>query len=199
MRSTITSLAFIAAATFSHAQIELRPHIGTNIQNLTESPDGTEWTGNPGFQAGLHVMIGNQFFVQPGIQYVSSKSDLTSTIGGTDASFTLSTGTLRVPAVVGYRFSDPSSEPTLNLRIFGGLGMNFPMNATFNEDGVEDVEVGSANFALTAGAGLDISIFFVEAGYDIGMTNVFDDEDFDVDAKQNQFQLNAGVRLKFAQ
>ncbi len=198
MRTLITIALLAGIAHSGSAQMEFRPHVGTNIQNLTESPDGSEWSGNPGFQAGMHVMLGRKFFVQPGFQYVSSKSDLSySTAGGTSA-YTLSTSSLRIPVVAGLRFSDPSDEPFLNLRVFGGLAMNFPLDATFNEDGVEDVELGSANFALTAGAGLDISIFFIEAGYDVGMTNVFDDEDFKVDAKQNQFQVNAGVRLKFA-
>jgi hypothetical protein len=182
------------------AQLEIRPHAGFNIQNLTESVDGTEWKGTTGYQFGGHIMIGNQFFIQPGIQYVVSKSELSATsASGPIATFTLTTGSLRVPAVIGYRFSDPSSEPFLNLRLFGGLAANFPLSSTFDEEGVEDVEVGPANFALTAGAGLDISIFFVDLGYDIGMSNIFNDEDFDVDTKQNQLQVSAGVRLKFAQ
>ncbi len=197
IRTSLLVALALGSATLATAQIELRPHIGANIQHLTESPDGTEWTGNPGLQIGMHLMIGSQFFVQPGIQYVSSKSDLV-VVGTSNSDYTLTTNSLRVPVVIGYRFSDPASEPLLNVRLFGGLAANFPLSASFNEDGLEDVDLGPANLAITAGAGLDISIFFIEAGYDVGVSNVFDDEDFEVDAKQNQFQVNAGVRLKFA-
>ncbi len=200
MRNILSTLFAFGLVTIASAQFEIRPHVGTNFQNLTKSEDGTEWKGNPGFQVGVNLMIGNQFFLQPGIQYVSSKSELTFVAAGsTSSSATLTTSALRVPAVIGYRFVDPSDEPLLNLRIFGGALANFPLNATFNEDGLEDVDVGSANYGLTAGAGLDISIFFVEAGYDIGLSNVFDDKDVTVDTKQNQFQVNAGLRLKMAQ
>lgn len=197
MRTLLTSLFTFGLLTAAMAQFEIRPHVGTNLQDLTKSDDGTEWKGTPGFQVGVNLMIGNQFYIQPGIQYVVSKSELEFTAGTGTA--TLTTSSLRVPVLVGYRFVDPSDEPLLNLRIFGGALANFPVNASFNEDGLEDVDVGSANYGLTAGAGIDISIFFVEAGYDIGLSNVFDDKDVTVDTKQNQFQLNAGLRLKLAQ
>jgi hypothetical protein len=199
MRITL-ALALFSTVLMTQAQLELRPHAGINIQNLTESPEGTEWKGSTGYQFGVHVMLGNQLFFQPGLQYVTSKSELSfrSGAGSQNSTATLTTGAIRLPVVVGYRFTDPGTEPMLNFRLFAGMVGNFPLSSSFNEDGVEDVDAGPAQFALSAGAGLDISLFFIEAGYDIGMSNVFDDEDFKVDTKQNQFQISVGVRLKFA-
>ena len=60
MRNILSTLFAFGLATIASAQFEIRPHVGTNFQNLTKSEDGTEWKGNPGFQVGVNLMIGNQ-------------------------------------------------------------------------------------------------------------------------------------------
>lgn len=111
---------------------------------------------------------------------------------------TLETTALRVPVVVGYRFSDPSDKPKLNFRLFGGMAANFPLSSAFVDYGRENTQVGKGSLAVIAGAGLDIGIFFMDLSYDFGITDVFDEQEFDLSAKSDLIQLNAGVRLKFA-
>ena len=43
-----------------------------------------------------------------------------------------------------------------------------------------------------------MSFLFLEAGYDVAMTNVFKDSNFDTNPKINFLHVNAGVRLKLA-
>ncbi len=198
MRHTFAILVTLAGAMNASAQLEIRPHLGINYQNFTSPPPLSDWKGEAGFQGGVSFMLGSQVYFQPGVQYMSTNTELSTTILGQTFSATLNAGYLRIPLHLGFRFVHPEDEPTINPRVFAGFAASFPMSATFDESGLGDVEMGTGNFAVGGGAGLDISIFFIEAGYFVGLNPVFDDDRFDTDAKANLLTIEAGVRLKFA-
>ena len=133
-----------------------------------------------------------------GVQYVHSNTILSTTVLGEEMEVTFTTGSLRAPVRFGYRFVEPSESPVFNPRIFGGVAPSLPLSWSFDEEGYTDVEVGSAQIALTFGAGLDIKFFFIEAGYDVGLVPMFDDDSITTDPKANMLQVNAGFRLKLA-
>ncbi|MCW5897662.1 MAG: PorT family protein [Flavobacteriales bacterium] len=202
MRQTLTTIAALCA-TGAMAQLEIRPHVGMNLQNFTEAPTYSEWKSKAGFQVGGDLMFGSKVHFSAGLQYVLGNVGITSTttnINGEEVTVegTVSTGSLRVPLRFGYRFVDPEERPAFNFRLFGGLAASLPIVTEFDQDGVRDVKFNDTQLAITAGAGLDISVFFIDVSYDIGMTPVFDDERIDVDPKANMLQVNAGVRLKLA-
>lgn len=195
----LVAIAF-GSATSAIAQIELRPHIGANTQDITRNPDGKEWQGKAGFTIGAHVLFGSEFFLQPGVQYVESRVQLTraTTVLSPTATNTLQTTALLVPVVVGLWFSDPSKKPLLDFRMFGGIVGNFPLSSSFVDYGREDTQVGKTSLALKAGAGLDMGKFFLDLSWDAGITDVFNEQEFDLSAKSVLIQFNAGMRLKFA-
>lgn len=197
MRHTLLALA-LATGTAATAQLEIRPLVGINWQNLTEAPALGDWRGEAGYQFGVSLMLGSQVYFQPGVQYMSTNTQLTTTILNNTFESTLNTGYLRVPLQLGVRLVHPDQQPVVNPRLFANFAANFATTATFNESGLGDVTMGTANFGVGGGIGLDIAIFFIEAGYDVGLVPVFDDDRFDLDAKANIFYMNAGVRLRFA-
>ncbi len=202
MKKTL-SLISLVVATGAMAQMEIRPHLGVNLQDLTETPAFSEWKSKAGVQLGADLMFGSQLYFAVGAQYVHSAVVITTTYevpneNDVTVEGTVTTGSLRVPLRVGYRFTDPEDEPVLNFRLFGGLAPSFPIITEFDQDGLQDIRFGSTQLALTAGLGLDISVFFLEAGYDLGLTSFFDDDRIDVDPKANMLQINAGLRLKLA-
>ncbi len=194
---SLVALLWVGA---TRAQLELRPHIGINAQDITRSPDGTQWQGKAGFTIGAHVLFGSEFFFQPGVQYVESRVQLTRATTGLSptATNTLQTTALLVPVVVGLWFSDPAKKPLFDFRMFGGIAGNFPLSSSFVDYGREDTQVGKTSLALKAGAGLDMGKFFLDLSWDAGITDVFNEQEFDLSAKSVLIQFNAGMRLKFA-
>jgi hypothetical protein len=198
MRHILLTIAGLAIGTATFAQLEIRPLVGVNWQNLTDAPALSDWKSETGYQFGVGLMLGSQVYFQPGVQYMSTNTQLTTTVLGNTFESSLNTGYLRIPIQLGFRLVHPDQQPVVNPRIFGNFAANFATTATFNESGLGDVTMGTANFGVGAGIGLDVSIFFLEAGYDVGLNPVFDDDRFELDAKANILYVQAGVRLTFA-
>jgi len=196
MRTLSTILLGAALVPGAFAQFEIRPHAGMNMRDLTEAPALHEWRSQAGYQVGIDLTMGQQLYMAFGAQYVHSSTELLPVLGQDGFHGSLSTGALRVPVRLGFRFVHPSEEPLVNVRLFAGLAATFPMTTAFDQDGVEAPKLGVAQFAVMGGLGLDISILFIEAGYDMGLTTVFDENRWDVDPMANLLQVNAGIRLK---
>ena len=69
----------------------------------------------------------------------------------------------------------------------------------------EEVDWNDSQWGAQLGIGFDISIFFIDATYEFGLTNTHDgikgnDSVFEnfTEVKQNTFLINAGVRLSFS-
>lgn len=182
---------------------EIRFYGGYNGSNVAKA--GTEnWVGRAGYQFGADVLIGKRFFVKPGIGFlvrnlnytlVAEDPDVSATVAGTEFEYT--SRSLRVPVMVGFHLIDPENDPSLNLYVMGGPSAMMNLNADLNNDAL-NVETNSTQWYLGFGGGLEVSFLFVEAGYDVAMSNVFKGSDFDTNPKVNFLQVNAGVRLKLA-
>ncbi|MBX2980224.1 MAG: PorT family protein [Flavobacteriales bacterium] len=194
---TVTILAVLTSTV--QAQLEIRPYVGMNQQNLTAPPPLSSWKSATGYQFGADLVLGGRMFMSAGAQYMATSTVLNTTLTTQNtAEGTLNTGLLRIPLRLGLRLMDPSEQPLVNLRPFVGFAAGFPLSSSFDQDGVNNVELGTGQFHVTLGAGMDISIFFIDLGYDMGLNPVFDDNSFAVDSKSNILQVNAGLRLKFA-
>jgi hypothetical protein len=199
MTRTTIVLFSMATAGLVHAQLEIRPLVGINYRNLTEPPQGSEWKTGSGYQFGGDLMFAGRVHFMAGLQYVHSNTALVTHVAGkgpVQSSFT--TGSLRAPIRFGYRFIDPSESPAINPRFFGGAAVAVPLLGEFDDEGIDEVGLGDAQVSLTFGAGLDIKFLYIEAGYDVGLVPMFDDERITTDPKANMLQINAGIRLKLA-
>ncbi|MCZ4409971.1 porin family protein [Cryomorphaceae bacterium 1068] len=197
---TFTFLAFFFVA---HSQVEIRPFIGMNFSNVSDSPDGTSTQAKIGSQIGASLMIGNRFHLNPGIAYFSRSTEYSSS-GNVNVDQTVEGVT--IPILVGYRFVDPTTEPFLNFRAFAGPSLMFLTTTKYDNGEINDaVDWNDSQWGAQVGAGLDVSIFFVDVTYEFGLTNTNDglkeqDGIFDnfTEFKQNTFIVNAGVRLSFS-
>jgi hypothetical protein len=91
----------------------------------------------------------------------------------------ITTRSLRVPAVLGYRFRHPSAELFHNFRLYCGVAAKVPLAAKADA-GALVVDAGSFELGAVAGGGMDISNFFVDLGYHMA---------------QKQAELSGGMRL----
>lgn len=198
-----TVLLLLCCGTFTlHAQ-EFRLGAGYNGSNVRSA--GTErWIGRGGYQFGADLLLGNLWFVKPGVHLLVRNLNYTLVgIGpdgiptGTDVDFRYTSRSLRVPLLVGRHLLDPSDDPAFNVYVLGGPTALFNLSADLDNDAL-NVETQAAQWYLGFGGGVEVSFLFVEAGYDVAMSNVFKGDRFSTNPKVNNVYASAGVRLRLA-
>ncbi len=85
----------------------------------------------------------------------------------------------------------------MNLSVMGGPTALFNLNADLDNDQL-DVRTTGTQWYIGAGAGLEIAFLFVEGGYNVAMSNVFQGAEFRTNPRVNQVNLSAGIRLRLA-
>lgn len=203
MKKLILLSAGVMIALVGHAQLELRPTVGMNFTNVTESPDGTSVDARVGWQGGLSAMIGNQLYFEPGIHYFSKRTSYSTDLpidNNVSVDFDQTLNGVNIPLMVGYRFFDVSEDPLINPQIFAGPSAQFLTKTEWSEGEFdEQINWKKYTWAAVVGAGLDISIAFIEVGYSFGLSKVAEPydqvEEFN-DFRENTFYVNAGIRLE---
>lgn len=198
--SLLLSLGFSVAG-----QVTLRPYAGLNSPRMTkELLDESEFESNFGFQAGLDVQFGDKLYVQPGLQIEAlsnTKVFLPDAAPGL-SNFDIKRTYLRIPLMVGYRFGN--DESVFDIRLFTGPNAAFKVGGSVsNAEGIiKDLNIDEelANIVLgwNGGVGIDfLSIFFVDLGYQIGLSDVFKEtEGLNSGVRNNIFYANGGLKFR---
>ena len=171
------------------AQVEIKGLGGLNFATFHNSGDA-EVSAKAGYQFGAGVLIGNKFYVEPGIQFVSS----TKTITENSTSFDFSQSFVKIPVYAGYHLLGSEDSP-FALRIFAGPTMSIPGKIKKGEDQIDKDRVKSAIWAVDGGLGFDFFFLFVEANYEYSFNDYFVDDISN--AKHGAFIINAGVHIDF--
>jgi hypothetical protein len=183
---TLLLMLFISAAAYS--QLSLRPQVGINFPSFTKEITSGQFKGNAGYQFGADLQIGSAFYFQPGLNFETSDLEIKD-VGSIKLS------RINIPVMVGYKFGGQAGQ-SFGIRIFAGP--NFAFNVSSDLDtAFNDIKNKLQDFQLAgvAGAGVDLSIFFVDLGYKFGVSKLFDEDVSD--GKVNYFIANAGIRIGF--
>ena len=208
---SLTLFAIVLAFATSYGQhFDIRAYGGFNVLQLT-SDEGTSLidgvihdrkvSGRPGAQFGAALTFGSRFYVQPGIQYtiitseVINENTVTKDVLKDEATI----NTISVPLKVGFRLINPEVENLFNARIFGGFDGSHVRSVDHSNKSnkTDDIEADDfTNLIVSAdfGMGLDIFIFYIDLGYQLGLTPIYTGGD---QAKANAFYSNIGLRLSF--
>ena len=192
MKKITLSLFFFLFAFASFGQVELKPAIGINVTDVSKDPDSGSTKGQVGFQAGASVLIGEKFYVEPGIFYVRKSTQFVEE-GSSPNELQLDMSGIRIPVAVGYHLLG-NEESLAALRILGGGSAFFVTGV--DAEGASKDDFKSPTWGLFAGAGLDLWIFFLDVKYEWSLTDVSSITDFDV-GKYRSFYSNLGVRIRF--
>ncbi len=194
MRTLIVFAAALLMGFSLEAQISLRPQAGFNTSSLSQDFDDATFSDEVGFQFGVDLQLGNRFYVQPGIFWESAKNELRERIDGDKTEFTVNR--IRVPLLVGYKLFSHETNRWVDLRLFTGPNMAFSVGKNIEDSPlINKGDFKDAVYGWQVGAGLDLAIFFVDAGYTFGLSEVF--EGMASDVRNNLFYANAGVRIGF--
>ena len=108
MKKLSLLVVFIALGTIAlNAQVELKGLIGTNFSSLTKPPDGYSFGAKAGYQFGVGVLIGDKFYVEPGLQFVRR----TKTITSETTEFDFGQNSIKIPVYAGYHLLGHESGP----------------------------------------------------------------------------------------
>ncbi|MDB9776082.1 PorT family protein [Vicingaceae bacterium] len=208
---SLTIFAIVLAFATSYGQhFDIRAYGGFNVLQLTSDQgvsliDGVlhdqKVSGRPGAQFGAALTFGSRFFVQPGFQYSILTSEIINESTVTDDVLKEETtiNAFSVPLKVGFRLIDPEKENLFNVRIFGGFDGSHILSVDHSKgsEKIDDIDEDDfTNLIVSAdfGMGIDIFIFYVDLGYQLGLTPVYTGGD---QAKANAFYSNIGLRLSF--
>jgi hypothetical protein len=196
IKRTLWSLAIFIMAAGVMAQ-EIRFSGGFNTINPGNVGSDIRFDGGAGIQFNADAQFGDRIYVQPGLGFVMRNFDYTTV--DPDAVELFSTGyrdnALRLSVLGGYRFIDEVDRRAFNIRGYFGPSLLIGMGGRFSETSMRLLpEENNAQAFLTLGTGLDYDIFFVDAFYDLALSNAFQDNW--ARGRMNMLSVSAGVRLR---
>ena len=191
------SLVFTITALFpntSQGQITFNPQAGVSASMLSTDPEGAEASARIGYQLGTYFRIGKKLHLMPGIFWQRSGTELLTQdqIDLETLKDQVDLDAIFIAASLGYYLLE--TDP-LVLRINGGVAGTFLFNV---QDNILGLELDNFNGVLAGapiGVGVDLfGILSVDASYEFGLTNVFDEIfGLSVDATNNVFRFNVGL------
>jgi hypothetical protein len=172
-------IALLSSSSLSVLQAqELRLGGGYTGSNVRQS--GSEnWSGQAGYQLGIDVILGQRFFLKPGLHLLVRNLNYTllgvgqdGLPNGQDNEYRYTSRSLRIPILLGLRLIDPLSDPEFNLYVLGGPTVLVLINDELDNNSLE-ISTQSSQWYLGFGGGMEYKFLFLEAGYDVGLSNLF--------------------------
>ncbi|NEM97239.1 porin family protein [Pontibacter burrus] len=165
--------------------------IGVNLARISDDPGLQDMDTGLGTEFGIYGRIGDRFYIQPGLDFITYKSHIIRTVqprpGERDA---FVTHYLRVPVLVGYRTNYEGSVLS-HLRFFAGPAFAYNVGVKDNNLNVRRRDVRNAQFSLNGGVGFDIRFLNFDVTYHHGLRTMFNDNN--AEGKTRAFSLTAGI------
>jgi len=193
----VVSLAMLIVFTSltTLAQIQLNPQIGITYSDLSVNPQSDlgillNTEGKAGFLVGADLRIGGQFYIQPGLFVIGTKTVYTYDNGVIIDKSEITRYGAKLKGLIGYKLIDNNFK----LRVMGGptydfeLSLNADDNPYFDED-----KYKSGIFNLDAAVGVDILFLTAEVGYSWAFTETFDENFFDNKPRYRTFYATVGI------
>ncbi len=200
-RKTAVLLLLITSSILTLQAQEVR--LGGGYSGSKVDADGSEnWKGRAGYQYGLDVLIGNRFFLKPGIYMQIRNLDYTTVGVGQDGvtngittETRITSKALRIPLMGGIRLMDPATDPKgFNLYVTGGPTALIGLSTETGENSLNFTTRGT-QWYLGFGAGAEYRFLFLDAGYDVGMSNMFKGDGINTNPRINNSWITAGLRF----
>ncbi|MBD1397856.1 PorT family protein [Pontibacter sp. JH31] len=171
---------FIHTVSAQDTPVRLGGKIGLNVANISSDPTLVEKSSGLGTEFGAFARIGERFYVQPGVDFVSNKVTIQRTIqprsGESDE---VRLHYVRAPVLIGMEnvYNSSSGSSTI-FRVMAGPSFGYNVGVSDNNLDVRRRNIRNAQFSLHGGAGIRL-LRFVELDlmYTHGLMTVFNDND----------------------
>ena len=184
------AVALPAAAT---AQMAINPQAGLTLSRLSDDPGDFEQSARIGYQFGGFLRLGERTWLQPGLFWIRSGTELEIVDELTDDKIKDATDLqgFYVPVAIGTNLIDGES---FRLRANVGGSAAIVTTVSDNDFGIEKDDFEDLIWSVRAGVGLDLSRLTVDLAYDYGLTKVFKEDDED-EVKNQILSLTVGLLL----
>jgi hypothetical protein len=201
MKKTLLIISAVLFVTTIQAQLHFGPQIGYTGSKLTTNSSEITSTIKSNFLFGAFVRIGDKFYVQPEINWLTQGGIWEDDgIDVENEKLEMTYKTIQIPVSVGWRIIDLK---LVNIRLFGGMSANIATNKEMEINGIaepiEDANWNDLIWQYQVGAGVDVLMFALDVKYVGGINDwTKNDISFDgktVSTKANMFMVTLGWKI----
>jgi hypothetical protein len=175
------------------------PRLGYTTVKPVFNTDTINASLNSAFNFGLFARIGNKWFFQPEMNFVT-KGGLSDYVshGTVVSTQNIQLKTITVPLLVGRKFMDlklmslhfmagPVASIVTDKKISNILGSDFPVQSKS--------DLKNLIWSMQVGGGIDVLFLTVDLRYEFGLDNMFKGSNPDFSLKNNIFNVSAGIKF----
>lgn len=198
MKKLLFIALFLLSADVMFGQFSFGLKLGANFSKLSTNLDTISASMQPGFQVGAFARFGKKFYVQPEVYYKLSGGVFSGDV--TNWKQTVTVGSVDVPILVGFKILNAK---VVNLRILAGPEASFVTNTKIKDaedikGPIESADLNTVNWAVQAGAGVDVLFLTLDIRYEWGLNNMIKEVSStteSIDSKQNMWIISLGFKL----
>lgn len=184
---SVIAILFTTSQAFSQSK-NVGFYIGPNFSNITITSPELTAKNHSGFQAGTYYRKGGFVYGQMGLEYLRLQTDFTA---NDSLSGKVSLNRLQLPLYGGLNLLN-FSKKIVNVRGYAGPVITYTISApSFNPD-FSLTDFSRFGINGTVGAGVDVLIFSLDAGYTFGLNNLFSSN---FNGKADYAFINAGIKF----
>ncbi len=204
MKKILLIISAVLIVTTIQAQFHFGPQIGYTSSKLTANSSDVTSDLKSNFMFGAFVRIGEKFYIQPEVNWLTQggvwKSSEGEGAAKIDKELKMTYKTIQIPLSVGWRIIDLKIA---NIRIFGGATANIAVDKEIEikniNEPIEDADWNNLIWQYQVGAGVDVLMFALDVKYMGGLNNLNkDDFVFDnktISTKSNLFMVTLGWKI----
>jgi hypothetical protein len=180
--------SLVMSAGFAQSKSSLGFYIGPNFSNISIASPNLTAENHSGYQLGAFYRKGGFIYGQMGLEYLKLQTNF---VADDSLSGAVDLNRLQLPLYGGINLLNPVKK-VLNVRAYAGPVVTYTMTApSFNpEFSIADFRRLGLNG--TVGAGVDVLIFSLDAGYTFGLNNLFSSN---FDGKADYAFINLGLKF----
>jgi hypothetical protein len=179
MKKIVLAIFIIAAALISQKSFaqagdhktDLGIYIGPNFSNIDITSPELTTDMRSGWQTGLYFRSGKLIYAQAGFQYQLIRSNFSMPDTSGEISGDVTFRRLQLPLYGGINLL-PITKGVLNIRAYAGPIISYDFNIPDNTLELQPSDFNRLRVDGTVGAGVDILIFSLDAGYSFGFSDL---------------------------
>ncbi len=196
MKKLFFFVLIFLSAELTFGQFTIGIKVGYDAAKLSTNMDTITSNFKSGFQVGAFARIGKRLFLQPELYYTTQGGVFTSNIS--DWQQNIKIGSMDVPVLSGFKLL---KGDFINVRLMAGPMASFVVNKNISEAGgiagpIETADLNSVNWAIQAGAGLDVWKFTLDVRYQVGLNQLIKSvENYTFDSYNNVWNVSLGFKI----
>lgn len=180
----------------------INPMVGMTFSAFNSEPEGLESKARVGWLVGANFRIGDQFYFEPGLQYVMLNSEFrsisgpiidTAVLGNTDMNI------LRIPLMIGVRMlNNENKDNPLNVNVHFGLDLGIITSIDQGNTSLSGDDFKNPILGAIIGAGIDFLSLTFTIDYSYGLTPVFKETytPFGKEPRANSLYFTLGTKYQ---